>query len=68
MRTAKDGSKEKLFTKLKSWYMEKEDGASKAAVAYTFQVISVIHITWHTYVHRTYNQKAPPPPTFLVAR
>jgi len=40
MRTAKDGSKEKLFTKLKSWYMEKEDGASKAAVAYTFQGIN----------------------------
>lgn len=38
MRTAKDTSKEKLFSKLKTWYMEKEDDVSKAAVAYTFQV------------------------------
>jgi len=40
MRTAKESSKEKLFTKLKSWYMEKEDEASRAAVAWTFQAVS----------------------------
>merc|ERR1719509_653959 len=40
MRTAKETSKEKLFTKLRSWYMEKEDEASRAAVAWTFQAIN----------------------------
>jgi len=40
MRTAKDSSKEKLFVKLRSWYMEKEDEASRAAVAYTFQAVN----------------------------
>ena len=40
MRTAKDSSREKLFTKLKSWYMEKDDQASRAAVAFTFQAVS----------------------------
>jgi len=40
MRTAKDSSKEKLFNKLRSWYMEKEDDASRAAVAFTFQAVN----------------------------
>jgi len=40
MRTAKDSSKEKLFNKLRSWYMEKEDEASRAAVAFTFQAVN----------------------------
>jgi len=40
MRTAKDSSREKLFIKLKSWYMEKDDQASRAAVAFTFQAVS----------------------------
>jgi len=40
MRTAKDSSREKLFAKLKSWYMEKDDEASRAAVAFTFQAVS----------------------------
>ena len=40
MRTAKDSSREKLFMKLKTWYMEKENDASRAAVAYTFQAVS----------------------------
>ena len=29
MRTAKDSSREKLFIKLKSWYMEKESEDSR---------------------------------------
>ena len=40
MRTARDSSREKLFTKLKSWYMEKDDEGSRAAVAFTFQAVS----------------------------
>jgi len=40
MRTAKDSSKDKLFTKLRSWYMEKEDESSRAAVAFTFQAVN----------------------------
>ena len=40
MRTAKDSSKEKLFAKLRSWYMEREDEASRAAVAWTFQAVN----------------------------
>ena len=40
VRTAKDSSREKLFTKLKSWYMEKDDEGSRAAVAFTFQAVS----------------------------
>ena len=40
VRTAKDSSREKLFTKLRTWYMEKEDEASRAAVAYTFQAVT----------------------------
>ena len=40
MRTAKDSSREKLFAKLKTWYMEKDDEASRAAVAFTFQAVS----------------------------
>jgi len=40
VRTARDSSKEKLFAKLKSWYMEKEDENSRAAVAFTFQAIN----------------------------
>jgi hypothetical protein len=38
MLTAKDSSREKLFGRLAAWYLEKEDEASRAAVAYTFQV------------------------------
>lgn len=38
MKTAKDSSVEKLFLKLRTWYMEKED--SKVSVAYTFQAIT----------------------------
>ena len=44
MRTAKDSSKEKLFSKLRSWYMEKEDEASRAAVAFTFQAVNRLHL------------------------
>ena len=40
VRTARDTSREKLFTKLKAWYMEREDEASRAAVAFTFQAVS----------------------------
>ena len=40
MRTAKESSKEKLFAKLKTWYMEKEDDMSRASVAFTFKGIS----------------------------
>ena len=40
MRTAKDSSKEKLFAKLRGWYMEREDEASRAAVAWTFQAVN----------------------------
>ena len=42
MRTAKESSKEKLFTKLKTWYMEKEDDMIRASVAYTFKGKSLI--------------------------
>jgi len=40
MRTAKESSKEKLFNKLRTGYMEKEDDASRAAVAFTFQAVN----------------------------
>ena len=40
MRTARDSSREKLFTKLRTWYMEKEDEASRAAVAFTYQAVT----------------------------
>ena len=40
VRTAKDSSREKLFAKLKTWYMEKEDEASRAAVAFTYQAVT----------------------------
>ena len=41
MKTAKDSSVEKLFTKLRTWYMEKDDNdTSKWAVAYTFQAVT----------------------------
>ena len=40
LKTAKDKSVEKLFAKLRTWYMEKDDEASKWAVAYTFQAIT----------------------------
>jgi len=40
MRTAKESSKEKLFNKLRAGYMEKEDDASRAAVAFTFQAVN----------------------------
>ena len=38
MLTAKDSSREKLFGRLAAWYLEREDEASRAAVAFTFQV------------------------------
>jgi proteasome component ECM29 len=38
LKTAKDSSVEKLFAKMKTWYMEKDDDASRLAVALTFQV------------------------------
>jgi proteasome component ECM29 len=38
LKTAKDSSVEKLFAKMKTWYMEKDDDASRMAVALTFQV------------------------------
>ena len=40
VRTAKDSSREKLFTKLKTWYMDKEDESSRAAVAFTYQAVT----------------------------
>ena len=40
MKTAKDSSVEKLFVKLRTWYMEKEDDTTKWSVAYTFQAVS----------------------------
>lgn len=39
MKAAKDSSMEKLFVKLRSWYLEKDDLASRHAVAYTFYAI-----------------------------
>ena len=38
LKTAKDSSVEKLFVKMKAWYMDKDDDASRLAVALTFQV------------------------------
>ena len=46
MRTAKESSKEKLFLKLKTWYMEKEDEMTRASVAYTFKVRAVIFLLY----------------------
>ena len=40
MRTAKDSSLEKLFSKLRTWYMDRDDEASKWAVAYTFEAVN----------------------------
>ena len=40
LKTAKDSSVEKLFAKMKTWYMEKDDDASRLAVALTFQVLA----------------------------
>ena len=40
VRTARDSSREKLFAKLKTWYMEKKDKASRAAVAFTYQAVT----------------------------
>ena len=40
VRTARDSTREKLFAKLKTWYMEKEDEASRAAVAFTYQAVT----------------------------
>merc|ERR1712223_867441 len=43
MKTAKDFSVEKLFTKLRTWYMTKsedQDVSTKWSVAYTFQAIT----------------------------
>ena len=33
-------AREKLFSKLRSWYMDKEDEQSRAAVAFTFQAVT----------------------------
>ncbi len=38
LKTARDSSVEKLFVKMKSWFMEKDDDAARMAVALTFQV------------------------------
>eukprot|EP00095_Tigriopus_kingsejongensis_P007808 maker-scaffold204_size260821-snap-gene-1.36 protein:Tk07808 transcript:maker-scaffold204_size260821-snap-gene-1.36-mRNA-1 annotation:"proteasome-associated protein ecm29-like protein" len=40
MKTAKDSSMEKLFTKLRSWYMDKTDETTRWAVAYTYEAIN----------------------------
>ena len=43
MKTAKDSSVEKLFAKLRTWYMTKsedQDPSAKWSVAYTFQAIT----------------------------
>ena len=56
MRTAKESSKEKLFSKLKTWYMEKEDEMSRASVAYTFKGIT----TYSPDVMRNYANVAMP--------
>ena len=40
VRTAKDSSREKLFTKLRNSYMDKEDESSRAAVAFTYQAVT----------------------------
>ncbi len=40
MKTAKDSSLEKLFAKLRTWYMEKDDDASMWAVAYTYEAVN----------------------------
>ncbi|TRY72263.1 hypothetical protein TCAL_11939 [Tigriopus californicus] len=40
MKTAKDSSMEKLFAKLRTWYMEKTDEATRWAVAYTYEAIN----------------------------
>lgn len=40
MLTAKDSSREKLFGRLSAWYLEREDEASRAAVAFTFQAVA----------------------------
>ena len=37
VRTARDSSREKLFSKLRSWYMDKEDDQSRA---FTFQAVT----------------------------
>ncbi len=40
MKTAKDSSVEKLFAKLRTWYMEKDEESTRLAVAYTFQAVT----------------------------
>lgn len=40
MKTAKDSSVEKLFVKLRTWYMEKDDESTKFSVAFTFQAVT----------------------------
>ncbi|KAJ9587577.1 hypothetical protein L9F63_018959, partial [Diploptera punctata] len=40
VKTAKSSSIEKLFTKLKTWYFEKEDESIRSACAHTFHSIS----------------------------
>ena len=40
VRTAKDSSREKLFTKLRNSYMDKQDETSRAAVAFTYQAVT----------------------------
>lgn len=39
VRTCKDSSVEKLFTKLKTWYFEREDNSIRSAVGYVIQSI-----------------------------
>ena len=47
LKTAKDSSVEKLFLKMKSWFIEKDDDATRMAVALTFQVSLLrINNTW----------------------
>jgi proteasome component ECM29 len=40
MTVAKSSSLEKLFVKLRVWYLEKDDDASRYAVAYTFEAVN----------------------------
>jgi len=40
LHTAKSSSVEKLMTKIDSWYFEKEDGTTRAALGATLQAIA----------------------------
>jgi hypothetical protein len=53
LKTAKDSSVEKLFVKMKSWFMEKDDDASRLAVALTFQVkkTDLLKITFIEFIN-----------------